>query len=227
MNHRISGNAGIGDSLVDDSDDVENDDSDSSSGVEVEVGEQLSPISVSSVSCSLLSLSLLALLSGVDGSGDQDQANSTGIATTNSTDASSVTTSAMTTTVPVRYDDSFTAGTILAMIVAVIIAVFLGVTCSTYIMQAARRVGIVNVRRERQEGDHHGEHVVGDGILGAFGNGGVVRGGRGPNDGPDEIMELEQPLWGWGYIPGGVEMVVMGGGAQDGGGEEEEEEDAV
>ncbi|WP_176696506.1 hypothetical protein, partial [Candidatus Ichthyocystis sparus] len=221
--------AGIGDSLVDDSDDVENGDSGSSPGPEVEVEEQFSPISVSSVSCSLLSLSLLTLLSGVDGSGDQGQANSTGIATTNSTGASSVTTSAMitTTTVSTHEDDSFTAGAILAMIVAVIIVVFLGVTCSTYIMQAARRVGILNVRRERQEGNHHGEHVVEDGILGAFGNGGVVRGARGPDDGPDEIMELGQPLWGWGYIPGEVEMVVMGGGAQDGGGEEEEEEDAV
>ncbi|WP_092481334.1 hypothetical protein [Candidatus Ichthyocystis sparus] len=58
-------------------------------------------------------------------------------------------------------------------------------------------------------------------------NGHAIVGHRDPGDHPDEIMELNEARWGWGYIPAEVvPMVVMGvGDAREG--EEGEVEDAV
>ncbi|WP_092403711.1 hypothetical protein [Candidatus Ichthyocystis sparus] len=226
MDHRMSVSANFNNSSVDDCSDTENSNNNNyyreKDGERHQSSSVLSRTSSSSLSLiSLSAISMLALLSGVEGS-STDQTSNT-IITTDAATSTESTSIVATTTASHADNESPTAGAILAVIVMAIVILFFGITCKTLIMQAARRVGILNVAPERQR--RGGVHIVGDIGGGVFGNGNAMMGARDPDDNPDEIIELNEVHWGWGHLPGEIIPMVMMGGVR--GGEEEEAEDAV
>lgn len=229
MDYKISGSAsaGVDSSSVDDCSDIENDNNDpdreEGGGVHLSPPVSISHASISSLSLfSLSALSLLTLLSEVSGSSTNQTSSATiAIATTGVTASTESTTSTMAATTASRTEDeSIVAGAILAVIVIATVIVFLGVTCATFIRQALRMVGVIDIGQQRRE-VHQLGHIGGA----ALGNGHAIVGARDPNDRQGEIVELREARWGWGYIPGRIIPVVVMGGAQEN--EEEEAENAV